>query len=1113
MSGRSERFLVDRAVERGLISRVDVESALNKTDPGASESARWRGVVAALVRAGHLSPHVIRQLGLEEDDEHRPTMRFDSVPLVSSETLKSGDAFGHYTILDPVGEGGMGRVYKALDTTLARIVALKLLRTDDTELRARLLLEAKAQARVDHPNICRVYEAGESGGRLFIAMQYIDGRTLDDLLDELALEQKVRIMRDVAEAVHAAHRVGLIHRDLKPSNIMAERDEDGDWVPYVLDFGLARELQPSGLTVTGVVLGTPWYMAPEHARGDAAALDRRADVYSLGATLYQLLTRTLVFDGATVYDVVRQVLENDPVPVRRRNPAVPADLETVVMTCLEKDPARRYDSARALAEDLTRYLDGEPIRAARASVSYRLLKKVRKHRAIFAVSAIAIVIALVLAILGAREHWNAAARAETAQAFGGQVKEIESIMRISSLLPLHDITREKALVRARMAAIERQVSTLDESARPSAHYALGRGHMALHEYDLAREELTAAWSGGLRSPDVAFALGATLGQLYDDQLREAERLRTAELRSARKKQIERELRDPALAWLALGRGTSTDAPEYIEALIDLYGGRLDEAAGKAARALARMPWLYEADLLRGDVARARANQQRDRGDYDTASRLYADASNYYGAAADAGRSDASTHQRLCSVWTDAMQLELYSRGGEVAPLFDRARAACQSALVADRERVDAETTFSSAWRFFAVYAMRHGGDASAAIAEQLKHAQRAVQIAPRSADAHHYLGAAYDLHGDLVAARGDDPIPDYDRALAEYARAIALNPNSPNTYFTAGTTYLGLSQFEAAHGRDVLHSLDEASRYYERAIALGAGNGGLYNNLGVVYRQRALYEIAKHRDPAPFFDRAITTFEKARKVSPDLAPARNNLGEVLEAHATYAVRVGADPRPFIDRALTALADALTLNPQHAPALTNVGLCHQTLAAQELRAGRTPAAELQKADDAFRKAIAANAKLIDPVIALADSRLIEARGAIARGESPLPAIERCSAELKRAESIDPSDGDLWKSRGEMFVLRAQWQIAHGVSPLTDLAAGREALARAIAADADEPDRIAMAARVAALQAEWNDARGVSSENERARARELGARAAAWPNAPEVVAFRRDFPAFR
>jgi serine/threonine-protein kinase len=190
-----------------------------------------------------------------------------------------------YEELRLIGQGGMGTVFRGWDPRLGRAVALKLLKSVDPDDTRRLLREARAQARVQHDNVCRVYEVGEADGQPYIAMELIDGSPLDREQTKMSLEQKVKVVREVAAALHEAHRLGLIHRDIKPSNIIVKTAEDGALKPYVVDFGLAREIASSGVTMHhDTIQGTPAYMSPEQGAGASLALDRRADVYSLGAT-------------------------------------------------------------------------------------------------------------------------------------------------------------------------------------------------------------------------------------------------------------------------------------------------------------------------------------------------------------------------------------------------------------------------------------------------------------------------------------------------------------------------------------------------------------------------------------------------------------------------------------------------------------------------------------------------------------------------------------------------------------------------------------------------------------------------------------------------------------
>lgn len=368
MNRETEDAVVAVLLAKGLVSEADLSGAFVHDEDG-----RTRVHVVDLVSRGLVSEETIADVTSE--------IRRARAPAAPGAGGSDAPAPATRYVLERVlGVGAMGRVHEAFDSMLNRRVALKLLVGDDPVRAQRFLVEARAQTRVRHEYVCQVFDVGEMDGTPFIAMQLIDGLPLQKSALEMTLPEKVKTMMEVAEAVHEAHRTGLVHRDLKPSNIMVERAADGSWKPFVLDFGLARDLEGPGLTVTGQTVGTPSYMSPEQARGDTTSMDRRTDVWGLGATLYHVLTGSLPFSGGTALDVMNRVLDSDPPPLRSVVRTIPADLEKIAMKCLEKDVQRRYDSARALAEDLQRYLDGEPVAARAQTLVGRVLRKARKNR-------------------------------------------------------------------------------------------------------------------------------------------------------------------------------------------------------------------------------------------------------------------------------------------------------------------------------------------------------------------------------------------------------------------------------------------------------------------------------------------------------------------------------------------------------------------------------------------------------------------------------------------------------------------------------------------------------------------------------------------------------------
>jgi WD40 repeat protein len=308
---------------------------------------------------------------------------------------------GDYELLQVIGRGGMGVVYKARQVSLDRCVAVKVLSAaalGGPESVHRFRTEAVTAASLQHPNIVAVHEVGHAEGLHYLVMDYVPGPTLAEVSPGAPLSGRraAQYLRTVAEAVHFAHERGILHRDLKPSNVLLDAEDQ----PQVTDFGLAKRLESaSEFTLSGQVLGSPAFIPPEQASGQRGRVGRRSDVYALGGILYQLLTGRAPFVGEGLAEMLERVLHAEPLRPRLLNPAVPLDLETICLKCLEKEPDRRYSSAQALAEELGRWLEGRPIRARPVGVWGRTWRWGRR-KPLVAGLAVGLVLSLVGGLVG-----------------------------------------------------------------------------------------------------------------------------------------------------------------------------------------------------------------------------------------------------------------------------------------------------------------------------------------------------------------------------------------------------------------------------------------------------------------------------------------------------------------------------------------------------------------------------------------------------------------------------------------------------------------------------------------------------------------------------------------
>ncbi len=1086
MDQKLELKILALAMTRGLVTEQDLESVERSAEEEERTlpPGRWGWRIALLISWGVLRREQVEELEDEilKDPPSRPptapiptthttpatfTSREQSPSQTGAPPPEATRNWGRYRVTDLLGEGGMGKVYRAFDPRLERWVALKFLHTEDPEMVRRFLQEARVQASVEHDNVCPIFEVGEVEGRPYIAMQLIKGTSFSRLAPELSLEEKVEIARDVALALHAAHEHGLVHRDVKPGNILVERLPSGQYKPYVVDFGLAREMAAPRVTMSGAVLGTVAFMAPEQGAPEDTPVDRRADVYALGATLYDILGGRPPYTGNSL-EVIVQKAERDPTPLSRIAGDVPRDLEAIVMKCLSREPEARYPTALELAEDLDRWLAGEPVRARPVTLVTQGLSWVRRNRV--ASAALGALIATVMASAAwvAWTSWQAGRQAVFARRFTQETVRLENGLRMILARPLHPIGPEIQKLRSRLEELETTVRKVGGAASGPGEYALGRGYLALGNFEVADRHLARAWELGYREPEVAFTWGMTLANLYRQQLETIQRVRDRETRSRLLREAGRRYRDPALRLLRQGRAVDVEAPEFGEALIAFLEHDMDTAIAKCHQAIDRIPWLHAARTLEGDVEIARFSAAREGGDVRRAEEALERARAAYSEVIRIAPSDPKGYEGLCNTLNFRAML-LVDAGSDPIPVFQEARDRCTRALEADDRFVPAYAGLAFVCLQWGEYQMLHGANPSAVLDEAVRAADKGLRIRPDDPGLNTYAGLAQLQLARTAVALGKDPLEPFRTASQRLERALELDPTHTQALNSLGLVWLERAFWELGMGLDASEALDHAIQTFERYIELRPGAFVALDNLGAAYWGKAHILVDRGQDPEAVVRQAEAVLDQAISVYPKDWVAYNNRGLSRVERARFAALQGRDPEPLLQPAFGDFDRARELNAKNASTWTNMAGAHAVLAEYRQRSRQDPEESARAAIETAQRAIALNPMDAETWYTLTRAHLVLARRALDRGGNPGPALHRAREAAQRSLSLNPAYVEAMVEQAELHRLTAEWELRRGRRPGPEIDRGLEWARQALERSGDLSLAHAERARLLSLKA--------------------------------------------
>ncbi len=793
--------------------------------------------------------------------------------------------FGKYITVERLGAGGMGEVWKAWDTALSRWVALKIAKSVDAEDVGRFQREAQLAAVLSHPNIAAIFEIGRTGDRYWIAMQFIEGDTLRRAGARLPLERRVRWVRDAARAVAHAHSQGIIHRDLKPENIMVT----GDRV-FVMDFGLARRVEAgASLTGSGAVIGTPAYMPPEQARGERT--DRRSDVYGLGAVLYEVLSGRPPFTGPNAIAVLGNVIHDDPRPPGSKAP----ELEAVTLKCLEKDPTRRYPSAAALADDLDRWLAGEPVEAKRPSPWSRASRVIAKRRGLVAMGAVG----LAVGVLAGALLLSRASRAGTLEARVAELSAAVSELQAWTRQPSREFASIAAEAQRLRLVLDEFVAAHPE--RPEGCYLLAQigdavGDDAAAKRDAARareyppartllaslkvraaaERLRRATPDGptITTPGDLEALLAAAGTADAEGVTLAAALREAVIDKRR---------DAAAARLRDAHAKTPSA--QFARWIAVWTADWRERCDWLTKALAIAPFwgaLYwergMAQLQLNDVAATIADLNRA---HDLGVRAISLFSDRGYAHLHRGIHFATTGRPGEDEWRAAIADETtcIEMGGEAASIRFILGAAhlrlggVDEAIVQFTRSIALDPTYAQALtQRAAAHRVRRDNDAA------LRDLLQAVEVVPNWSEARIALGDLYVVLGNMTAAH------------EQYSAAVKAAPRDPRGHRLRGLVLVQMSTtLRGSNPKEAVTNLGIALEDLEAAAHLAPTDVASQVSLAETRMMRAQFfaEDGRADDAAVERVSALAVYDRVVELAPTRLDLRLSRGAIRLDHANH----------------------------------------------------------------------------------------------------------------------------------------------------------------------------------------------------------------------------------
>lgn len=934
------------------------------------------------------------------------------------------ETIGKFLLLGKVGQGGGGSVFRAFDMELERIVALKVFSVGSEIDIERTRVEAQLVAKLQHPGIPKLFESGVEGETHFIAMEFIDGSSVAQT--SLTIAEAVRICKEAARVLSYAHSEGVIHRDVKPSNILV--DKNGN--VWLTDFGIAKVTRPSSpeLTRTGEIMGTPQFMSPEQALGKSQALDARTDVFSLGSTLYYLLTGATPFEGKTLLEVIHAVYTTEPAVVSSLNARVPKELEAVVSKSMEKDKGMRYQSASDFGEDLDRFLKGEAVTARPVGLVDKVTRKIKKNRKTAIFVACAVIAFAGAAMIALNEYFQRKTASTSADVSEKKRKELETTkdqmlnMFIMQVARAHedalDARKRGEGHDALMTLAKRAFETYSEIEKlgvkdARVHHSLGRLYRIIDDEREALVQQQKALAVDANYGPAHYECGILLFNDLEKQIEQAleDWMRNPSNEGKRRPRDE-EIKTPEVNDLRervlshFGSAEST-LPRYSsekmtsEAMKAIVAGKLADAKEMLRSVLARDSSFEDAVYHLSTIA-------EKEGDMKGAHEIIEN-----GLLADKG--NVSFYLKRAGIGFRLSSMRHY-RGEDPSESCGTAIADLDAATRLHSKNAQAFLLRGIVRNQLAVYFDTTGREAAPIFEKSIADFKTAGALDPLNYRLWSEHGSTLSNYANHLRRIGLPADKFFLAALNCFEMAIEINKKNPFAWSRRGNVRFNMGIYEQTRGSDPMPDFQKAIADVEHSLELDSAGFEGWLFLANINSEVASYKVRKGLDPEKNFSESERCYITVEKYLPGYFKMFLNLGEMLRNWANYRCRHGKDFEILFERSLGVLTEAIRLNPQRPDCYVARGEMYSSRATAAFRAGKSPEADVEAATKDFNTAITINDKNPAPWSSLGSVTANVASFKLESGENPEPDFAEALKFLDRALELQPGSPALLALRG-------------------------------------------------------------------------------------------------